>query len=370
MKKSAKIITAAFAVVLVAIMGVSLGLNVLTLSKISTLESAAEKNDPSRENGVMIVNRYEVKSTEQISDAYISGDSSGLDERDKATLDTAKKILKDIIKKGMTDYEKEVAVYEWIQKNIKHDNDILLVVQDPNADTYTPQGVLAGKTAVCVGYATTFRMFMQMLGIDCKVVHDNDLSHTWDLVKIGSGWYHTDLYFDTPKSKFAHFNLTDSMRANDYSWDESIYPRGNSFEYCYAVMNADNIKNAYQIPKKLKSMLDKKDPFFSYKMTDPTDIQKSEIRVMLDKISESVFGAQNYENYYFSYNTIQNGKDFIAYASIVYPDPEDDNSIIDEKTEEKIRKAIDKVFSNLVENNDIIFDEGEIGEAATSKAVK
>ena len=293
------------------------------------------------------------------------GDDSSLSDTDKKAYKAASDVLKDIIKKDMTDYEKELAVYEWIQKNIHHDDDMLVVVQDPDSDTYTPLGVLSGKKAVCVGFATTFRLFMQMLDLDCKVVHDVDLGHSWDLVKIGSGWYHVDLYYDTPNSKFSHFNLTDNMRSDDYTWDESLYPAANSYEYCYAVMQAESIDDPFAIPQKLKDAIKDKRPFFSYKMTDSSSLEKAEMRVMLDQISETVFGTDQYENYYFSYNTILNGKDYIAYASIVYPSSEEDDSQVTEEIQEKIRKKINKVFGSLEPAM-----EPQIGEAATTEIIR
>lgn len=365
MKKSTKIFAAAFAVILTAVMCVSLGIGFITLNKVSFLEANAEHSDTAKENGVLIANRYEVKSTEQISDAYKKGDDSSLSDTDKKAYKAASDVLKDIIKKDMTDYEKELAVYEWIQKNIHHDDDMLVIVQDPDSDTYTPLGVLSGKKAVCVGFATTFRLFMQMLDIDCKVVHDVDLGHSWDLVKIGSGWYHVDLYYDTPNSKFSHFNLTDNMRSDDYTWDESLYPAANSYEYCYAVMQAESIDDPFAIPQKLKDAIKDKRPFFSYKMTDSSSLEKAEMRVMLDQISETVFGTDQYENYYFSYNTILNGKDYIAYASIVYPSSEEDDSQVTEEIQEKIRKKINKVFGSLEPAM-----EPQIGEAATTEIIR
>ena len=55
-------------------------------------------------------------------------------------------------------------------------------------------GVLKYHNAVCVGYATTFRMFMQMMGIECKVEHNTEKFHSWDVVKIDGDWYITDIY--------------------------------------------------------------------------------------------------------------------------------------------------------------------------------
>ena len=129
------------------------------------------------------------------SSAYKSGDVSKLSKKEKAREKQAKEILEKITKKCKTDYEKELAVYEWMYKNISNDSSNTISISNRASDTYTPAGVLGGKKAVCVGYATTFRMFMEMLGLECHVVH-NDY-HSWDLVKLDDNqWYHVDVYSD------------------------------------------------------------------------------------------------------------------------------------------------------------------------------
>ena len=49
------------------------------------------------ENDVCIAGAYIIKSTEKISDAYKSGDRSGLTDKEKETLDMAEKVIKEVI---------------------------------------------------------------------------------------------------------------------------------------------------------------------------------------------------------------------------------------------------------------------------------
>ena len=59
------------------------------------------------ENDVCIAGAYVIRSTENISDAYKSGDRSGLTDKEKETLDMAEKVIKEVIKPEMSDFEKE-----------------------------------------------------------------------------------------------------------------------------------------------------------------------------------------------------------------------------------------------------------------------
>ena len=143
--------------------------NLVTL-KSYIAEQKKEENPETTEDYVKIAENYEIKPTTNISDAYKSGDTSKLTDKEKETLDMAKKAIKDMkIKDSMSDFEKEKAVYDWMTKKLQQDSGALTVIPSTQEDCDNPYGVLKYHNAVCVGYATTFRMFMQMMGIECKV---------------------------------------------------------------------------------------------------------------------------------------------------------------------------------------------------------
>jgi transglutaminase/protease-like cytokinesis protein 3 len=62
-------------------------------------------------------------------------------------------------------------------------------------------GVILHKKGVCAGYADTFRYLCRVSGVKCEYITNKDQSHAWNLVKIGSKWYHYDVTWnDTAKS--------------------------------------------------------------------------------------------------------------------------------------------------------------------------
>ena len=88
---------------------------------------------------------------------------------DKNDLPALKKAYEDAIAEAltvidpyMTDYEKEEAVYLWLTKEMKADTGILTVIPTSSEGADDPHDVLKNHNAVCVGYATTFRLFMQI----------------------------------------------------------------------------------------------------------------------------------------------------------------------------------------------------------------
>lgn len=157
----------------------------------------------------------------------------------------------------MSDFEKEKAVYDWMTKKLQQDSGALTVIPSTQEDCDNPYGVLKYHNAVCVGYATTFRMFMQMMGIECKVEHNTEKFHSWDVVKIDGDWYITDIYSDAGNGNYANFNVTDAMYGQSQSWDRDYFPAANSLKYNMAYQNKKTVDSIYDLPKALRAAMDK-----------------------------------------------------------------------------------------------------------------
>lgn len=207
--------------------------------------------------------------------AYKSGDSSAItDEKDKFILETATNAIKEIIKDDMSDFEKEKAVYDYVFSQSRYDDGNLSAIPHTQEYSHTPYGVLHDHTAICVGNATTFKLFMDMLDIECKIIHSTEEGeHAWDLVKIEDDWYHVDITFDNGNQKPAYtmFNVTDAVKDNGgYPWDHDEFPAANGTKYNFAVMNAKEIKDIYATADLFAKAIENKDEFsyFKFKLSD------------------------------------------------------------------------------------------------------
>lgn len=177
-----------------------------------------------------------IYDTSAILAAWESGDTSVLSDKDAVTLRVAQNILEKCLTKGMSDYEKEVALYRWICTNVNYD----WSHQDPSAETpresYEPFGALVNKTAVCLGYASGFQLLMDLAGIECITVtgaaFQSQENHAWNMVKLNGQWYCTDatwdIYGDTPQS-WNYFNVTsDWMAETNHQWDYTSVPEATA----------------------------------------------------------------------------------------------------------------------------------------------
>ena len=337
-----------------------LALNVFTMLKVKALEDAAamdDTEDVAQENDVHIGGDYIIKATTQISDAYKSGDSSKLSDADKETLDMAKSVLDEIITDGMSDYEKELAVYKWMCANIGFDDGSLAVIPDAGSEVDNPHGVLKYHKAVCVGYATTFRLFMQMMDIECMVVHDSYLSHSWDLVKLDGQWYHTDIYSDAPDGNFSNFNLNDDAMMNMQDWNTDFFPAAEGYKYNYAYMQKVDCKDIYSIPGQLRAAIDEKSGVASFDLgKDISDSTYSILETIMNQVENAVTSGSD-KGVGITWSWLQAGDDNVFCVYLNYEketeDP-DSNVDIDAETQQKIDEAVNKAFGNIGSDDVII----------------
>lgn len=297
---------AVLAVVLTA--GV-VGSTTLSAFNLATLKSYVasqeqDQNEETQEDYVKIAEQYEIKPTTNISDAYKSGDTSKLTDKEKETLDMAKDALKEMkIKDDMSDFEKEKAVYDWMTSSLQNDQGALTVIPSTQEDCDNPYGVLKYHNAVCVGYATTFRMFMQMMDIECMVEHNNEKYHSWDVAKIDGDWYITDIYSDAGNGNYAHFNMTNNMWSQEQSWDQEFFPVANSLKYNMAYQNKQTVDSVYDIPKALRKAMDKKQGSLMIAFKEKIDDEKAQIaNAAVSSVSDMLMN-NNYKDMPYAINT-------------------------------------------------------------------
>ena len=300
--------------------------------------------DVNRENDVTIMGEYTVESTEKISDAYKKGSDAGLGDKDKETLKMASDVLKEIITNDMSDYDKEKAVYDWLVKNIGQDKGLLTVIPSSGKDSDNPYGVLKYHDAVCVGYATTFRLFMQMMDIDCMVVHNTEMYHTWNLVKLDGKWYHTDVYSDAETGNYANFNMNDDIASAGHDWNTDFFPAADGTKYCYVFMNRAEAKDIFGIPEAVKKQIDEQKYVFAIGFEkQPADDDAATVNTIMNSLSDRI--SVDYTDTYLDWNWFRddNGKYILR---VVINTPAESDSDISQETAEKIGRRIAKAFGD------------------------
>ena len=354
-KKTKNIWKGVLATVLVAGVVGSTTVSAFTLATLKSYiaEQKADEDPQTTEDYVRIADSYEIKPTTAISDAYKSGDTSKLTDKEKETLDMAKKAIKQMkIKEDMSDFEKEKAVYDWMTSKLQQDSGALTVIPNTMEDCDNPYGVLKYHNAVCVGYATTFRMFMQMMDIECKVEHNTECYHSWDLVKIDGDWYITDIYSDAGNGNYANFNVTDAIYGQSQSWDHSYFPAANSLKYNMAYRNKKTVASVYDLPKALRKAMDEQMGSVMIAFKDDIDEQKAQVGNAVAAAIDNLLMAGNYKDMPYSLGSYgwvpdPDGKGYLFSVSIPGYNTDNTSQNITEKEQKKIDKAVQKAFKGL-----------------------
>ena len=178
-----------------------------------------------------------IYDTSAIRAAWDQGDPSALSQYDRAVYDSAERVLNEVLADGMSDLEKETAIYRWLVDNVDYDwrhQDIM--AQTPRS-AYEPYGGLVDRMAVCLGYAASFQLLCDLAGVECITVvgaaFENDGDHAWNMVRLDGAWYCVDVTWDANGreqlggryGQWRYFNITsDRMADTNHQWDYANTP--------------------------------------------------------------------------------------------------------------------------------------------------
>lgn len=365
--------TTVLAVVLAVVLLCSLCASLYSAKGIYDLKAEAAASEETTEDNVKIMNgEYEILSTTQISDAYKSGSTSGLSDKDKETLEMATKVLDEVITDDMTTaYDKEKAIYDWMTTKLKYDTGVLQVIPQTTADCDNPYGVLKYHNAVCVGYATTFRLFMQMMDIPCMVVHNTEKYHSWDLVQLDGDWYHVDIYSDQDGGNYANFNMNDELASQNHDWDKDFFPAATSLKYNYGYQNKQPVDDIYSIPKMIRQALDKKQGclFLDFPAIDEEHAQI--VEAILSGVQSSMDATPDYQMMWSNWTWIHvTGSEYVlAYFLQGYDNDDASNINLSDEEQAKVEDAVNSVFGEDVDWDSIQGELDNRNDMATNTGV-
>ena len=334
------------AVVVLATVVFSACTSAFAAKEIHALRAEQSAKGETKEDGVTIMGQYTIRSTLPISDAYHSGNTSGLDSKEKETLDMASAVLEEIITDDMTPYEKERAVYDWMTSKLSYDAGVLQVIPNTTADSDNPYGTLKYHNAICVGYATTFRLFMQMLDIPCMVVHNGEAFHSWNLVQLDGAWYHVDIYSDQGTGSYANFNMNDDMAASGHDWDRNFFPAATSLDYHYGYQNRKTVEDVYALPQLLRQAMENGESslFLGFPSLDETGAQV--VETLLSTTQVALAEAAEFQTQTMQHTWLPvGGGEFVL--SVTLEDAGQQGLSPEEltpETVEKVEQAVQKAF--------------------------
>lgn len=225
---------------------------VYKITGISSYQLSLSKNGSSNKLVISLKYKQAYRLTQALKNttAY-----NRLTSSDLALLDRAQSIIVQIISPEMSDYEKELAIHDYIVTTTSYDYDRLHNDTIPDS-SYTAAGVLINKVAVCEGYSEATKLLLNLIGIECEIVTGfagNNTAHAWNIVKIDGEWYMLDTTYDDPVSfnngkrietlSYDYFNVTSATLKKDHSWDSSMWPNATATTYNYFNVSSKIVNN-------------------------------------------------------------------------------------------------------------------------------
>ena len=216
------------------------------------------ENNSTKQGNVIICGSgekdYEVFDNSEIVEAFRTGEGSSLDSTEKRILEKASEIYESIGGDSLSPIEYEIMIYDYILENCQYDNEAIDVFGTPQENSENPYGVLVENRGICLGYATTFQLFMDMKNIPCLTIYaadDDGEEHGWNQVEIDGKWYYTDITWDDPvpdyegrKAYHKYFNVTaEEMKNTGHVWDESRCNKADSSDAVYYKISAENVSS-------------------------------------------------------------------------------------------------------------------------------
>ena len=107
-----------------------------------------------------------------------------------------RQIVNEVITSDMSQLDKASVLHDWLTDHACY---------DLTFSYYGPEGVLLHGTGVCQSYSEAYKLLLDEVGIECRVLtgHARKIdgtieSHAWNLVKIDGKWKHVDVTWDDP----------------------------------------------------------------------------------------------------------------------------------------------------------------------------
>ncbi len=125
-------------------------------------------------------------------------------QKQKEITTEADKIVSEVIDEKMSDEEKRLALYDYLENNCEYEDDALAMAEENDyvksadgtfEDAFNTYGIIVNKKGVCQSYAYAYKLLCAKSGLECKVVTgylNGNLPHAWSAVEIEGKWYQVD----------------------------------------------------------------------------------------------------------------------------------------------------------------------------------
>ncbi len=213
----------------------------------------------------------------------------------KDTINKARVTVATLILSGMSEYNKEKTLHDYIINNTRYDYENYLKNTIPD-ESFSAHGCLVRGVAVCEGYSKAMKLLCDLSSLECTVVSGKSKcsgtleGHAWNIVKIDGEYYHLDVTNDDPVAKnggniltYYYFNLPDSEMALSNVWDRTAYQKCTSVKNSYYYKNSMLADNRNAFDNAVKTALEMRKSIIELKVSDYSEARYSNLSDVIFK---------------------------------------------------------------------------------------
>lgn len=164
--------------------------------------------------------------------AIQSGDASILTDEARLVAEQAQAVVAEIIQPGMSDWDKELAIHDYVVNHCQYTLDILA---PHSGDAY---GFFKYGECRCAGYCDVFRLLGRLAGLEVEMIggptsrdDSGSKGHAWNLVRLDGLWYIVDAAWDdmiedVPTLEHTFFNVPYACFEGTRTWDAAYLLEG------------------------------------------------------------------------------------------------------------------------------------------------
>ncbi len=180
-----------------------------------------------------------------VADAYLSGDTSGLDAQQMALYNAAVPIVEQALQQG-SPLKTELYLHDAVCNATSYYT-AEMVEHMPSFTT--AYGALVEGRANCQGYTDAFDMLTRMCGMTTGKISGiaNGEDHVWNMLQFNGNWYAVDVTHDdeanllngTPLTGYIYFNAARDVLCGTHSWDWSLIDPVETIDGTYYYLTAE-----------------------------------------------------------------------------------------------------------------------------------
>ncbi|WP_338553152.1 transglutaminase domain-containing protein [Paenibacillus sp. KS-LC4] len=195
--------------------------------------------------------------------------------KQREIMQEAERIIAATITPEMSNEEKRLALYDYLNDTTVYDDEALdnaykynFRKVDPEFyDAYSTYGIMINKLGVCMSYAYTYKLLNDLAGVETIVVtgYLDGVPHAWNKVNIDGQWLNVDPTNNATNSDIPYmlYNANDATAINEEYMEDASYWlddeldqfTGESNKYDYYVKNGLEVTSNKQYRIELKKLM-------------------------------------------------------------------------------------------------------------------